>query len=113
MASHESQLVRDTLEEYGALTRVVLRDYLSAGEPRRYLYDLVSDYPERGGRSLRASLCIAAARAFGADARHALGSAVALEMLHNAFLIHDDVEDESDERRGLPTLHTLYGAPLA
>lgn len=113
MASPESQLVRDTLEEYGALTRVVLRDYLNAGEPRRYLYDLVSDYPERGGRALRASLCIAAARAFGADARQALGPAVALEMMHNAFLIHDDVEDESDERRGQPTLHTLYGTALA
>jgi geranylgeranyl diphosphate synthase type II len=113
VATAESQLVRETLEEYGGLTRVVLRDYLRAGEPRRYLYDLVSDYPERGGRSLRASLCIAAARAFGADIRQALRSAVALELLHNAFLIHDDVEDESDERRGLPTMHALYGAPVA
>jgi geranylgeranyl diphosphate synthase, type II len=113
MPSAESVLVRALLEEYGSLARVVLRDYLQVGEPRRYLYDLVSDYPERGGRALRAGLCIAAARAFGADARDALGSAVALEMLHNAFLIHDDVEDDSDERRGLPTLHALYGAPMA
>ena len=36
-----------------------------------------------------------------------------LELLHNAFLIHDDVEDESDQRRGRPTLHALYGIPIA
>jgi geranylgeranyl diphosphate synthase type II len=113
MPSAEALLVREVLEEYGALIKVVLRDYVRGGEPRRYLYDLVSDYPERGGRALRASLCIAAARAFGAEARKAVSSAVALEMMHNAFLIHDDVEDDSDQRRGLPTLHALYGAPIA
>ncbi len=40
-------------------------------------------------------------------------SAVALELLHNAFLVHDDVEDDSDERRGRPTLHALHGVPVA
>jgi len=40
-------------------------------------------------------------------------SAAALELLHNAFLVHDDVEDESDERRGRPTLHALHGVPVA
>ncbi len=43
----------------------------------------------------------------------AVRSAVALELLHNAFLVHDDVEDESDERRGRPTLHALHGVPVA
>jgi geranylgeranyl diphosphate synthase type II len=62
---------------------------------------------------LRPSLCIAAARAFGARLDEALHTAVALELLHNAFLVHDDVEDESEERRGAPTLHALHGAPVA
>jgi geranylgeranyl diphosphate synthase type II len=43
----------------------------------------------------------------------ALRAAVALEMLHNAFLIHDDVEDRSTLRRGRPTLHELHGVGLA
>ena len=38
---------------------------------------------------------------------------MALELLHNAFLVHDDLEDESEERRGRPTLHVRHGAPLA
>ena len=40
-------------------------------------------------------------------------SAVSIELLHNALLIHDDIEDGSDERRGTPTLHALHGVPLA
>jgi geranylgeranyl diphosphate synthase type II len=40
-------------------------------------------------------------------------SAVALEMLHNAFLIHDDVEDGSISRRGMPTMHAEHGVPIA
>jgi geranylgeranyl diphosphate synthase type II len=106
-------LVPALLREYGDLTRVALRDYLKPREPRRHLYTLVADYPERGGRMLRPSLCIAAARAFGARLEEAVHAAVALELLHNAFLVHDDVEDGSEERRGRPTLHALHGVPLA
>jgi geranylgeranyl diphosphate synthase type II len=40
-------------------------------------------------------------------------SAVGLELLHNAFLVHDDVEDESEERRGRPTLHAMHGVSVA
>jgi geranylgeranyl diphosphate synthase type II len=106
-------LVREVLEEYGAAARIGLLRYIGGGEPRRHLYDLTADYPTRGGRSLRASLCIAMARVFGASLEEAINSAVALELLHNAFLVHDDIEDESEERRGRPTLHQLHGVPLA
>jgi geranylgeranyl diphosphate synthase type II len=40
-------------------------------------------------------------------------TAAAIEMLHNALLIHDDIQDSSEERRGRPTLHALHGVPLA
>lgn len=108
-----AERVRERLEDYGAAARVRMREYLREGQSRHEFYALVSDYPERGGRSLRASLCLATARAFGAHPTEALNSAVALELLHNAFLVHDDLEDESEERRGHPTLHLRHGAPLA
>ncbi len=110
-----SQVTPGILEEYGAICRGALRDYLHLRADRgaEYLDAAVRDYPDRGGRSLRASLCIAVARAFGASTEDALCSATALEMLHNAFLIHDDIEDESEERRGHPTLHLLHGVPIA
>ncbi len=101
------------LREYGDLTRAALAKYLPSREPRRYLYDLLSDYPQRGGKMMRPSMCIAAARLFGAPLESAMNTAVAIEILHNALLIHDDIEDGSEKRRGRPTLHLLHGVPLA
>jgi geranylgeranyl diphosphate synthase type II len=101
------------LREYGDLTRAALAKYLPSREPRRYLYDLLSDYPQRGGKMMRPCMCIAAARLFGAPLENAIYTAVAIEMLHNALLIHDDIEDGSEKRRGRPTLHLLHGVPLA
>jgi geranylgeranyl diphosphate synthase type II len=62
---------------------------------------------------MRPSLCIATACAFGASIDDALDTAVAIELLHNALLIHDDIEDGSEQRRGHPTLHVEHGIPLA
>jgi geranylgeranyl diphosphate synthase type II len=107
------RLVRETLEEYGAITRAAMKQYFPTGAPRRHLYDLLSDYPQRGGKMMRSSLCIATARAFGTSLDNALCSAVAIELMHNALLIHDDIEDESEQRRGRPALHVLHGIPLA
>lgn len=108
-----STLVQERLAEYGTATRARLKDYLRNRQLQHVFYELVAEYPERGGRSLRASLCLATARAFGAPSESALNSAVALELLHNAFLVHDDVEDESEQRRGRPTMHRSHGTPLA
>jgi geranylgeranyl diphosphate synthase type II len=108
-----STLVPEILSEYGAMTRAALQTYLPTREPRRHLYDLVADYPSRGGKMMRPSLCIATARAFGASAEDAINTAVAIELLHNALLIHDDIEDSSEQRRGRPTLHIEHGIPLA
>jgi geranylgeranyl diphosphate synthase type II len=111
--SGDAELVAEMLDDYGSRVRVAMADYLRPREPRRYLYNLVADYPRRRGRMLRPSLCLATARAFGASEEDALCTAVAIEMLHNAFLVHDDVEDESDTRRGKPTLNALHGSPVA
>ncbi|UQA60374.1 polyprenyl synthetase family protein [Polyangium aurulentum] len=108
-----SRLVPEVLEQYGAATRAILFRYLPDVEPRRYLYDLVADYPRRGGRALRPSLCIATARAFGGRIDDAVATAASIELLHNALLVHDDIEDESQKRRGKPTMHEMWGVPMA
>lgn len=113
MSTAEGGLVSSVLRQYGEATRALLFQYLPSAEPRRYLYDLVSDYPKRGGRAFRPSLCIATARAFGTPMELALRTAVSIEMIHNAMLIHDDVEDESEQRRGKPTMHEMEGVPIA
>ncbi|RAM47955.1 MAG: polyprenyl synthetase family protein [Hapalosiphonaceae cyanobacterium JJU2] len=77
------------------------------------LYDLLVDYPFRKGKMLRPTLCISVARAIGGMGHLALISASALELYHNAFLIHDDIEDASESRRGKETLHGMIGIPRA
>src|SRR5271154_3344355 len=113
MSVTASPLVPAMLSEYGDLTRTAIARYLPSREPRRYLYDLLGDYPQRGGKMMRPSICIAAARLYGAPLEDAMQTAVAIELLHNALLIHDDIEDGSEQRRGRPTLHVLHGIPLA
>lgn len=77
------------------------------------LYSLMLDYPLRPAKGLRPGLCIAACRAFGGKVQAVLPTAAVLELYHNAFLIHDDVEDQSELRRGQETLHTTHGAAIA
>jgi geranylgeranyl diphosphate synthase, type II len=105
--------VQRTLSTYSELVRSHILALLATGEPRRYLYEPLASYPRRGGKGLRPALCIATARAFGGAVEKVLNSAVALELLHNAFLVHDDIEDGSEYRRGSPTLHIEYGIGIA
>lgn len=106
-------VVADVLREYGELARAAMLSFLPKREPRRYLYDLIADYPTRTSRHMRPAICIATARAFGAPLEAAINSAVSVELLHNALLVVDDIQDGSDERRGAPTLHKAHGIPLA
>ena len=98
---------RDVLTE---LERVFARRRRTGYGP---LYDLLADYPFREGKGLRPAICFAACRAAGGRSEQALLSASALELFHNAFLVHDDVEDGSRFRRGRATMLEEHGAPVA
>lgn len=102
-----------TLDHYAGLASTAIADFLRRNGASPYLYDLVRDYPSRGGKGVRPALLLASCQAFGRPWQEALSAAVALELLHNAFLVHDDVEDQSALRRGEPTLHELHGLGLA
>jgi len=77
------------------------------------LFDLILDYPLRGGKALRPALGIATCLGLGGRLEAVLPTAATLELYHNAFLIHDDIEDESWLRRGRPALHVDHGIPIA
>jgi geranylgeranyl diphosphate synthase type II len=107
VTGYRQQLRRYRDRALGAL----MRGLPSGGPP--HLYDLVKAYPARDSKGLRAALCIASCRAFGGSTAQALNSAVALELFHNGFLVHDDLQDGSLFRRGESTLHTRYGNAIA
>lgn len=103
----------EALSVYGRATRAELDRYLTAFPSAPFLDELIADYPSRGGKMLRPAICIANARVFGGAPEAASRCAAAVEILHNGLLIHDDIQDGSEVRRGRPTLHALHGAPLA
>lgn len=103
----------DRLSWYNEQVRGTLQSGVPDREPRRHLYEPIRSFLARAGKGLRPALCLATTSALGANADHALPAAAGIEMLHNAFLVHDDIEDESDSRRGAPTLHRSLGLPLA
>ncbi len=101
------------LEEYSNAAREAMAQYVLEREPARHLYGPARDFVMRPRKNLRPALCLAACEAFRGSSGDAMPSAVALELLHAAFLIHDDIEDGSERRRGQPTLHVERGIPIA
>src|SRR5215475_5896682 len=113
--AHDAQLVERTLADaraavLGELQRIFAERRRSGYGP---LYELLADYPFREGKGLRPAICLASCRAVGGRTEQALLSATALELFHNAFLVHDDVEDGSEFRRGKPTMLQLRGASIS
>src|ERR1700730_3214747 len=106
-------VVDERLREVAKQVRRSMLDAMPDGEPSQWLYAPMREYPSRPGKALRPALCLSAGRAFGADPNELLGLAVAIEMLHNAFLVHDDIADGSEMRRGRPTLAATHGVSAA
>jgi geranylgeranyl diphosphate synthase type II len=106
------------LDAYLRECRALVLDDIARRIPRgsradAVLYDLMMDYPLRPAKGLRPALCIAACRALGGSLEAVLPTASVLELYHNAFLLHDDVEDGSEKRRDAPTMHRVHGVPIA
>jgi octaprenyl-diphosphate synthase len=71
--------------------------------------DLAAHLIDAGGKRLRPMITLAAAGLFGQAGRRAHCLAAAVEFIHSATLLHDDVVDESDLRRGRRTAHRIWG----
>ncbi len=85
----------------------------SHGDMDAYLYDPLLAYSRNGGKRHRPLICFAACLAVGGDPDRAMSAAAAIEHFHSAALIHDDIADEAELRRGEPCLHLTEGLGLA
>jgi geranylgeranyl diphosphate synthase type II len=106
--------IEEYLDTHRQLVIDRIADFLPSDRAfRPILYDLMLEYPLREAKGLRPALCIATCCALGGQLEAVLPSAAVLELFHNAFLIHDDIEDQSESRRGAPTLHRDHGTGVA
>jgi geranylgeranyl diphosphate synthase type I len=83
-------------------------------KPRyKELYDASQYLILAGGKRVRPFLAVMATETVGGDRVQALPVAASMELLHCFTLVHDDIMDRDDKRRGVSTVHTLWGIPLA
>jgi geranylgeranyl diphosphate synthase type I len=107
------KLALEILDEYKADVEAELERHLPrTGEPKEF-YAPVWELLERGGKRFRPALVFLACECVGGKKEEALSAAAAVELLHNMTLIHDDVEDRSELRRGKPCIHRMFGVPTA
>lgn len=85
----------------------ILSNALNKREPES-LYEPGSYILNSGGKRLRPLLVLLSARAVGGKYQNAYNAAASVEMLHNFTLVHDDIMDNADKRRGRQTLHKKY-----
>lgn len=106
----------DYLKAYADPVGELINSYIphgAHGDMDRYLYDPLYHYSENAGKRHRPLICFAACLAVGGDPNRAATAAAAIEHFHSAALIHDDIADEAELRRGEPCLHLTEGLGLA
>lgn len=96
------------ISEYSAMAEAKIRALDFPKDNLSGLYAPIAYGMQAGGKRLRPTLLLMAADAFGDAADKAINPAVGIEMFHNFTLLHDDVMDNSDLRRGRPTVHSKW-----
>jgi geranylgeranyl diphosphate synthase type I len=105
--------LNSVLEKYGAMVNRQMEKYISRSGRPATLHQPVWELLDRGGKRFRPALAFVFCKAVGGQERKALAAAAAVEILHNMTLIHDDIEDQSELRRGKPCIHIMFGVPTA
>ena len=85
----------------------------ATGELGRYLYSPLARFTAAGGKRTRPALVLLGCEAVGGETARALSSAAAIELFQSAALIHDDIADEGELRRGEPCVHVREGVGVA
>lgn len=106
------KLVKQLDEVSKEVNQEISRMFRSHIEPKD-LYEASSHLIKAGGKRLRPFLVINSCEIVGGRKEDALQVATAVELIHNFSLIHDDIMDKDEKRRGVPTVHVLWGIPIA
>jgi len=97
----------DNIKFYADLIDKELSELTFSNSPKS-LYDPIDYILKIGGKRIRPYLVLLAAESFGGDYKNALGAALSVECFHNFTLMHDDIMDSANLRRGNETVHLKW-----
>lgn len=104
--------VTNVLKEYSKIVVKAIEENLGTIEPQE-LQDASMYLTKAGGKMLRPALTLIVADAVGGNKEDAINTAAAFELVHTFSLIHDDIMDDDDMRRGKPSVHKVWDEPTA
>lgn len=107
MNSHPTKKYRLLYNAQRKIIEQKIEKVFASRQPRS-LYEPSAYLLASGGKRLRPLLVLLSAKAVGAKFSNAYNAAIAVELLHNFTLVHDDIMDNADKRRGRSTLHKKY-----
>ncbi len=116
IGSEKPQDFEKYLDRYAAAVGELVNSYIPRGthpDMDTYLYGPLRAFSDNGGKRHRPLICFAACMAVGGSPEQAVSAAAAIEHFHTAALIHDDIADEAELRRGKPCLYLTEGTGLA
>ena len=99
-----------TLEQINHVLLSYVQKDLDASNPLR---EVITYHLKAGGQRVRMRMCLAAGHALELPQETFLPLALACELVHNASLIHDDIQDKDAIRRDQPAVWAVYGADMA
>lgn len=111
MSDHVAASAADALARTGALVRPALAEAVARLDPE--LREPAEHHMAGGGKGVRAALAVIGAAASGGTEREGVLGAVAVELIHNYSLVHDDIIDNDEERRHRPTVWAAFGTGRA
>ncbi len=104
--------MKEVISKRAKIVNDAIWKFCKIREPKE-LYEASYHLIRAGGKRIRPVLTLLCCEAIGKDWKAIIPSAVAIELIHNFTLIHDDIMDRDDYRRGVKTVHKLFGEPTA
>lgn len=101
------------LKKYRTYQTAIEKEINRAVKKEEFIYTPIRYVLTAGGKRLRPIITLLACEAVGGDYKSALPAAAAIEMLHTFTLIHDDIMDNAEKRRGLRTIHEKWNTATA
>lgn len=105
-------MLNDELKRRASVVSDAISELLPIVHPKG-LYQAGRHLVDAGGKRLRPSMLLMAAEAVGGNPKTVVPATVSIELVHNFTLIHDDIMDNADTRRGLPSVHVKWDESAA